>query len=211
MLICVLFGLVVVLGGLLIFSGVIPVSSQQVSLTVTFRLTDLQYQPLADVPVRLILPCEKNWQEPDSGYRLVTDANGEARLTTKAILDRRWRKMPSNFIGSLIGLPMLTDHLAAGAEMNYMNYHWIYLVDSVLFPDGTTMQDHFSIYSRDEQGRFTEKAIETNGDWMIKDLKGMMISAPGLAPWDYSLDHDASRENWTLKLAFKKSPPAIQR
>ena len=46
---------------------------------------------------------------------------------------------------------------------------------------------------------------------MIKDLNGQMINRPGYEVWDYALDHDDSGQNWTLKLAFKKFPPAVQR
>jgi hypothetical protein len=210
LLFCVFFALAAIML-LLLFNGFIPVGTRQVPLAVTFKLTDPDYQPLAGVPIRLLFCCDKNWQDPDSGYRFVTDANGEGHVTAQVVLDRRWRKMDSNYIGSLIGLPMLTDHIAAGAEMEYMGYHWVFVVNSVLFPEGTCMQEYFSVYTRDDQGRFTRKAVETNNGWIIKDLNGQMIGSPGFDVWDYSLDHDESGRNWTLKLAFKKFPPAVQR
>jgi hypothetical protein len=203
--------IVVAIALFLIFNGFVPVGMRHVSLTVTFKLTDPNYQPLAGVPIRLVFPCDKNWQDPDSGYRFVTDANGEGHVTAQVVIDRRWRKMASNYIGSLIGLPMLTDHLAAGAEMQYMDHHWVYINNSVLFPEGTCMREYFSVYTRDEKGRFSRKAIETNNGWIIKDLNGLMISNPGFDVWDYALDHDESSRNWTLKLAFKKFPPAVMR
>jgi hypothetical protein len=95
--------------------------------------------------------------------------------------------------------------------MGYMNYHWVYMVDTVLFPEGTTMQDGFSVYTRDARGNFSEQAQETNDDWSMKELKGQIITGPGFEPWDYQLDHDDSGQKWTLKLAFKKFPPAVQR
>ncbi len=64
------------IGTLLIFSGFIPVGMRHVPLAVTFKLTDPDYKPLSGVPIRLVFPCDKNWQDPDAGYRFVTDAKG---------------------------------------------------------------------------------------------------------------------------------------
>jgi hypothetical protein len=204
---CLILGVAILAPLVLIFGGFIPVSSRQVQLAVTFKLTDPDYHPLPGVPIRLLVCSDKGWQEPDAGYRFVTDANGEGHVTIPAVLDRRWRTMDSSFIG----FPMLTDHIAAGAEMEYMNFHWVYVVDSVLYPEGTSGLDHFSVYTRDGQGRFTRQAVETNDGWIIQDLDGKMITSPGYDPWDFSLAHDDAGQNWTLKLAFKKFPPAVQR
>lgn len=208
---CLLFAVMILLPALLIFGGFIPVGLRQVPLSVTFKLTDPDYKPLPGEPVRLLFCSDKDWQEPNAGYHFVTDANGEGHVTAPVVLDRRWRKIDSSFLGSLLGLPMLTDHLAVGAEMEYMNFHWVYIINTVRFPEGTCMREYFSVYTKDEQGRFSRQAVERNDGWQIKELGGMMITRPGYDVWDYSLAHDEEGKNWTLKLAFKKFPPAVQR
>ncbi len=106
---------------------------------------------------------------------------------------------------------MLTWHLASGAEMQYMDFHWIYMVDMVLFPEGTTMFDHFTIYTPDAQKRYTLQAVQTDNGWSMKDLNGLMLTNPGMESWDHSLSCDENGQNWTLKLAFKKYPAAVMR
>ena len=44
-----------------------------VPLDVEFKLTDIEYKPLSDVPVRLVLGAA-DWQAPDAGVRVVTAA-----------------------------------------------------------------------------------------------------------------------------------------
>ena len=201
----------ILLAVLLIFGGFVPVSSRQVSIQVKIKLTDLDYKPLVNEPVRLVFPCNKGWQDAKAGYPLVTDTNGEGQVTAQVVIDRRWRKMPTNFIGSLIGPPMLTDHLAVGAEMEYTEFHRLYVTGGVLFPDGTTMQDPFSVYTPDAQGNFTDQPEMINGDWKFKELKGLMVTGPGYQPYGVMLSHDDKGGNWTLELAFRKSPPPVMR
>jgi hypothetical protein len=186
-------------------------SKRDVMLEVAFKLTDLDYKPLAGVSVRLVFCCDRNWQSAEAGYRLVTDEKGEAKLTARVTLDRHLRKKPTNFFSSLVSLPQMTDHLAAGAELEYMDFHWLYVVDMERFPDGDVMQDDFSVYSRDTQGRFALKAARVGQDWKIKDLRGLMLTGPGHAPWNAMLAPSSGAEHWTLQLAFKKSPPAVRR
>ncbi|MBS4469567.1 hypothetical protein KHP32_22905, partial [Cronobacter sakazakii] len=65
--------------------------AQAVTLDVTFRLTDLEYRGLPNLPVRIVFGSQRYWQDPSTGKRFVTDAKGEARLTFKVELDERQR------------------------------------------------------------------------------------------------------------------------
>jgi hypothetical protein len=73
-----------------------------VTLEVHFKLTDLEYHPLPGAAVRLVFGVQPEWQDPDAGRRFVTDANGEHRFRTAAVIDQRLRKKPTNFVSSLL-------------------------------------------------------------------------------------------------------------
>jgi hypothetical protein len=208
------FAVLCALGGLLILGTtwwLLRGRRREAVLDVKFKLTDLDYKPLSEVPVRLVFCCDGDWQSAEAGYRFVTDENGEGRITARVIIVRHLRKKPTNFFSSLVSLPQPTDHLAAGAELEYMNFHWLYVVNMERFPDGDVMQDDFSVYSRDARGCFTVKAARIRQDWKIKDLDGMMLTGPGHTPWNAMLEFPADGEHGTLHLAFKRSPPAVRR
>ena len=185
-----------------------------VVLDVRFKLTDLDYQPLPGTAVRLVFGSDADWQAPSSGYRFVTDANGEQRVTAAVRLDKRLRKVPTNFVSSLLSLPQNTDHLTVAAELEYLSFHWLYAVDICRFPGGEVMLDGFTIYSAGTDGRFTQQAAHDEHGWRIADLGGMVLTTPGHEAWDFMLQPDPSDpalKHWTLQLAFKRAPPPIRR
>ena len=186
-----------------------------VSLTVRFKLTDLDYKPLPGSAVRLIFGSGADWQSPNAGHRFMTDGNGEHRFETTATIDKVSRKMPTNFIGSLVSRPQTTDHLMVGAELEYMTFRWLYRFDAYRFPaGGDIVRNGVSLYSKDPQGRFVEKAEFTAGGWKIADLGGMMLTDPGYDAWNFMFEPDASGatgKRWTLDLALKRSPPPVRR
>ncbi len=185
-----------------------------VDLDVSFRLTDLDYKPLAGVPVRVVFGAEPNWQSPDAGHRFVTDAKGEARWLAKVELEERMKKMPTNFVGSLLSGPQKSNFLRVGAEMTYFANPWLYTVDLYRFAGGDTMLDDSAVYTRDERGAFTSKAKQDKGGWTMADMGGMVLTMPGFEAWNFALDPDPAdpaQKRWTLKLSFKKAPAPIRR
>lgn len=196
---------------LLLSSVVSKANAQSVMLDVNFKLTDLDYKPLPNTPVRLVFGSDKDWQGPTVGQQFVTDAKGEAKLTANVVFDKRLKKMPSNFVGSLLSAPQQTDHIVIGAELEYMTFRWLYTVEIFHFREGTDMLGEVAIYSRDEQGRFTRKAERKGTDWIIADLRGLVSTTPGYEPWNFALQPDPSEKRWQLKLAFKKFPPPVRR
>ncbi len=188
--------------------------AQPVALEVRFKLTDRDYKPLPAVPVRIVFGSDPGWQNPSAGQRVVTDAKGEATLKANVVLDKQLRKMPTNFASSLLSRPQETDHLRVAAEMEYMDQHWLYIVDIVRFPGGDVMQDDFSLYTADAQGRFTQKAEQSANGWKIAGLGGLVLTKPGYEPWDFNLDidpTDSSHKRWILRLAFMKYPAPVRR
>lgn len=182
-----------------------------VLLQVRFKLTDLDDKPLPGSSVRLVFGSDRDWQGPTAGHRFVTDGNGEHRFETDVTLDKVSRKMPTNFIGSLVSRPQPTDHLMMGAELEYLSFRWLYTLDAYRFPGaGDVLRDGMSIYTRDEGGRFVNKASVTDEGWRVADLGGMLLTAPGHEVWNFMLqpdEADATGRRWTLDLAFKRSPP----
>lgn len=191
-----------------------PAAAQPVKLEVTFTLTDPDYKPIAGVPVRLVFGSDPQWQAASAGQRFTTDANGVGHVAASVVLEKRWRKAPTNFVGSLVSRPQLTENLMIGAELPYMTYAWLYTVDVARFPAGDVMLDAFAVYTPDAEGRYTRRAREDSSGWKMADLDGKILTGPGHVPWDYMLEPepgDSTRTRWRLKIAFKRSPPPISR
>jgi hypothetical protein len=189
-------------------------AAQPLPLDVTFRLTDLDYKPIAGAPVRIVFGSDPDWQAPDAGRRFVTDANGEHRFTASVVIDKRSRKRPTNFADSLLSRPQATDHLKVGAELEYAGFRWLYVVDVDRFPNSDVMLDDFSVFSADAQGRYVHKAKQQGRDWFIADLRGLALTGPGHEPWNFMLkpqDGDATAKRWTLVLSFKRAPEPVRR
>src|SRR5262245_55768342 len=74
--------------------------AEPATVAVRFKLTNLEYQPIAGVKVRLILGRAGDWQAKDAGDVFVTDANGEHRIETHLPLEQRMTKRPTNFFDS---------------------------------------------------------------------------------------------------------------
>lgn len=188
--------------------------AQAVTLDVTLRLTDLDCRPLPGIAGRLAFGSDKDWQQPTSGVRFVTTAEGTAQVTARVTLDRRMRKYPSSFVAELLSSPQPTDHLTVAAELTYLEKPWRYVVELYRFPNGDTLQDDFRIYTADAHGAFALPATRVGTDWVMPELHGMVLTTPGYETWDHALSPDASDptgRRWTLKLAFKRFPPPIRR
>jgi hypothetical protein len=175
-------------------------SAQPVSLVVRFKLTDLDYKPLAGVPVRLVVASDPAWQKPGSGRQVVTDAKGEAEAVLEASLDKSLRKAPSNFVANLLSLPKQTLDLRIAVELVYDGRPGLYAVDIHRFPNGDCMRQGFRVFTADAGGAFTQG--------------GTLVDGAGFTPWDYMLapdPDDPAGRRWTVKLAFKKQPPPVRR
>ena len=151
------------------------------------------------------------WREAGAGERLVTDSSGECRFAAPANVDRRWRRLPTNFVDSLFSTPKRTEHLAVGTELEFMDRPWLYLIDICRFPrGGDTMLDRFRCYTADAGGRFTRQVRQDrDGDWHLQELGGLVLSSVGHKPWNYLLE--PAPAGWSLQLAFQRFPPPIRR
>ena len=178
-------------------------AAEPVALDVTFKLTDLDYKPIANAPVRVVFGSEKDWQAPGAGRKIVTDAKGEARFSAPVTLERRMKKKPTNFASSLVSPAQPTEFLQVGAEMEYAGFRWLYVIDVYRFPDGDSMLDGSDVYTADDRGAFTRKARHEpkGGGWLMADLKGMALPTPGYDAYDFMLapdPSDPSGKRWRL-------------
>jgi hypothetical protein len=197
---------------LLVSDGPARSADDPSTLDVHFKLTDLDYKPIPGQTVRLVFGSEPGRQPPTGGYSFVTDVNGDARFGAMVTIDKRLRKIPTNFVDSLFSHPKLTDHLTVAAELDYMTYRWLYAVDMFRFPEGgDVMLDGFTVFTRDAQGRFTRKAVQTDGGWRMADLGGLILTTPGHEPWNFALEPGSDPAHWTLQLAFKRYPAPVRR
>ena len=204
-----------VLGALAMCAVSGAASADPVALAVEFKLTDLDGAPVPGAPVRLVLGATPGWQSPGAGYRFVTDAGGAYRFAAPVVLDKQSRKLPTNFLSSLVNRPQPTDHLRVAAELEYMAFRWLYAVDVYRFAaGGEVLLEGLSVYTRDGRGEFTNKARRDAGGWIMADLGGLALTQPGYEPGNVVLEPDPgdpSQRRWTLRIAFKKSPAPVRR
>jgi hypothetical protein len=202
------------LGLLSMCAPAVDTQTVPIALAVHFKLTDLDYKPLVGVPVRIVFGSDSQWQEATSGYRFVTDVGGEHRFTADVRLDKRPRKLPTNFVDSLLSRPQMTDHLMVAAELEFMTYPWLYAIDVHRFPNGDVLMEGASVFTRDARGDFNRKAEVDAKGWRMADLGGMVLTTPGHEAWHNMLQpdpSDATGKQWTLELAFKRSPAPVRR
>jgi len=193
-----------------------------VPLDVEFKLTDNEYKPLPDVPVRLVLGAADR-QAPDAGVRIVTAADGTARFTTQAQIGRRWHFANVGFTG--LSMPLRVDHLALAAELTFALprrdgddtiLRWLYTADIDRLPDGDCATDDLDdVYEAGPDGRFT-KFIGSNasGPNFEKVIDGWLLSGAGYKLWDYLLtrgEGEADNERWHLRLGIKRMPKPVLR
>jgi hypothetical protein len=190
------------------------VRAQPVVLDVTVKITDLDYKPLPKVAGRLVVASDPSWQAPEAGWRFATDADGVAQIEARAVLDRRWRKYPTNFIGSLLSTRQQTEHLTVGTQLEYMTFRWLYVLELYRFPNNDTLLDDFFVHTPDARGAFTQRAERIGSDWKMPELQGLLMTTPGYEAWQHALVPDGSDptgRRWILQLGFKRYPPPIQR
>jgi hypothetical protein len=69
--------------------------TESITLSVEFKVTDQNNIPLSGEPTRITFAGE-DWQSPDAGERLVTDASGAAQFVVVAEIDKRTKGLLIN-------------------------------------------------------------------------------------------------------------------
>jgi hypothetical protein len=194
--------------------------AQTASLEVELKLTDQDYQPISDEPIRLVFGVG-DWQAPGAGIRVVTDADGMARFITEAVVSRRWSS--SNIGFTPFSMPFRGDHIAIGAELAFVmptreggeiTHHWLYTADIRRLPDGDCSSDDLDrVYEAGPDGRFT-RLVGTNAAGPNFDalVDGWKLTGAGYKLWDFMLDpapDTANGKAWHLKLGLMRKPKPV--
>jgi len=215
----------ILLGGLVCLAALAFVfmrsgAGRTVSLDVDFKLTDIDYHPLAGVPLRLVFGT-KDWQAADAGVRIITGADGTARFTTQALVDRRWNF--SNIGFTPFSIPFRADHIAVAAELPFVLpkkdaddivHRWLYTADIDRMPDGDCSTDDLDrVYETGADRRFS-KLVGSNaaGPNFETVVDGWLLSSAGYQLWQFMLEPDkadATGQHWRLKLAIKRRPKPV--
>ncbi len=203
-----------------------PISGHagSISLAVEFKVTDRDNNPLPGVPVRITF-AGQDWQSPDAGQRLVTDASGAAQFVAVAEIDKRTK---SRNVGMTpFSLPQRTDHLLIAAEFERVvplggkdtSFHWLLVTHVFCISGGECSGGYIDeIYAKGSDGRFSrrlEPRLEAlpMASRTDPDLQAVAYGA-GYQPSDWLLtrdDTDPAHRRWQLKLAYKKLPNPIYR
>jgi hypothetical protein len=215
----------ILLGGLVclavaVFVVVRTGAGREVMLDVEFKLTDIDYHPLAGVPLRLVLGA-RDWQSADAGIRIVTGTDGTAKFATQALIDRRWNF--SNIGFTPFSIPFRADHIAVAAELPFVLpkkggddivHHWLYTADIDRMPDGDCSSDDLDdVYDLGPDGRFN-KFVGSNaaGPNFNALVDGWSLSGAGYQLWEFMLapnEADQTGRHWHLKLAIKRRPKPV--
>ena len=189
--------------------------SHAVTLDVHLALIGPASEPLAGVTARVVFGADRAGPDPAAGTRLVTDAAGVARFTTSVPLERRWRKLPTNFFTSLVSLPRRTQFLRVGAELPFLDYRWLYAADLYRFAGGNPIAlGDTSVFTPDADGRFTRQAERDGHQWTMPGLDGMALSHPGweISDWSFHpVDDDPPAGRWALSLGYRRAPEPVHR
>ena len=199
----------IVLVGLLL--GVGTASAQEVQLDVRFKLTDEDYKPLAEQPVRIAFGPGSDWAAPDVGQRATTDAQGEAQFTAKVELGTAREVRDTSWL-NVVDAGEEARTLEAYVALPFLGQEWLYGVKTYTFADGDGMHRGFDVYLPDASGRYTRKFSEDAGTHTIDLGNGMVMQGSGYSPWEAQLEPvDGASDRWTLKLSFMKHPEPVRR
>jgi hypothetical protein len=195
-------------------------SAAAAPLDVDFKLTDENYQPLAGVPLRLVLGVG-DWQAADAGVRIVTGPDGIAKFTTHAVVDRRWQF--SNIGFTPLSMPFRADHISIAAELEFAMpkrdggdtvHRWLYTAEINRDSGGDCSTDDLDkVYEVGPDGRFT-KLVGANaaGPNFHTLIDGWILSNAGYKLWNFMLapdDASAAEKRWQLKLAIMRRPKPV--
>ncbi len=189
---------------------------RQVTLDVLVTLREPDRSPAAGVPMRIVLGASQTWQAPDAGTMRVTADDGTCHVVESFALDDRRRKMPTNFLSSLLASSERTRHVQLAVEMEYASRPWLTAIDIDRFENGSSARlEPMRVYGRAANGRFTDDVPLINGAWNARLPTGKVVSVPGFDVTSASIDPDASvtpvGSQWTVRITLTRWPAPVPR
>jgi hypothetical protein len=184
---------------------------RQVTIDVLLTLRDADRTAAVGVPVRLVLGAPDNWQAADVGSRRVTADDGTCHIIETFALGDRRRKMPSNFLSSLLASTERTRHLQLAIEMEWAGRPWLTVIDVDRFASGASVRlEPMRIYGRAANGRFTDDVPQIDGAWHARVPTGKVVSVPGFDVTSASIDPDPSitpvGAQWMARMTLTRWP-----
>lgn len=196
-------------------------TAQPATVLVDFRLTRLESdEGIPGAAVRLVLGDAVDLRQPGTGHRFVTDADGRARFTMPAMIDRRWISVPVAQTG--LSVPRRADHLRVAAELEQtlpmadgrlLVQPWLHVLDiDCTSADACSTTDIGIAYAPDANGQWTRPVLFGQTSAQVPELGGLVLDSPGYRTADFLLTPDgADRRRWTLRLVFQRKPVPVRR
>ncbi len=196
-------------------------AAQPVSVEVDFRLTQLDNTtPIAGAEVRLVLGEGVDARLPGSGQRFSTDAEGRARLTMPAAIERRWISVPVAQTG--VSLPRRVDHLRVAVQLEQalpqadgrvLRQPWLHGLDiDCLDADTCSTSDITAAWAPDANGQWTRPVRYGQPNPQLPELGGLVLSGPAYRCADFLFTPlDAGRSRWSLRLWLQRRPEPVRR
>jgi hypothetical protein len=204
--------------------GRCALQSQPVTFHVAFKLVDDDNNPIAGAPLRILVGVsdwdDDAWRGRDTGVRIVTDKNGEAKFTAQGVVDRRWAWEPVGF--TPLSMPVRVVHAGVGfeAKRTLPTRHgdvvrrWFYTAEIERLSSGDCSTDDIDrLYEAGADGRFTHllgRAVSSPESVIMVD--GLALRGAGYGLADFTLEPvgDGTKD-WTLKLMLKQHPKPVLR
>ncbi|MBK9442201.1 MAG: hypothetical protein IPN53_13210 [Comamonadaceae bacterium] len=176
-------------------------------LDVQLTLLDTDSSPIAGAPVRLVLANAPGWQDAGSGIKLKTDGHGMARWLTPGPVDRRQRKLTTNFFTQLVSPTQETFHFSVAAQLSYLGREWLLVTDVDYFANGTSAQrDGIRLYGVDAKGAFSVPVRRDGNGWHFPGL-AWPVNSPGFHVTKLSATPRGT--GWSVDWVLRRLPEPI--
>jgi hypothetical protein len=186
-----------------------------VTLDVHVTVQDPDRSAAIGLPLRIVVGAGLGWQNADAGVRCLTDGEGACYARDSIVLDDRRRKLPTNFLSSLIASRERTRHVQIAIEMEYADRPWLAAIDIDRFENGTSAQlDLWRVYGRASNGVFTDDIPQIDGAFRARLPRGVVLPVPGFDVQRAALDPDtnvADGSHWILRLSLNRWPAPVVR
>ncbi len=188
-------------------------STRPVTLDVLLVVRQADKTPAAGVALRIVVGTAGDWQAAAAGSSAVSDNDGAMAVHSQVVLETRRRKLPSNFLATLLASRESTRYVQVGVALEYAGRQWLSVVGVDYFASGAVARlDPMRVFGRATDGRFTDDVPLHDGSWHKRLPSGIVTSLPGFTVTSCQFDpHSTADDNdhWTLKMAMQLWPAPV--